>query len=230
MNTDFSRIITLLRKERGISQKQAAAHLQVSQALLSHYEKGIRECGLEFVVRAADFYNVSCDYLLGRSPERNGAKIVVDELPDEADLPKDNTIKGKSSILPTLNKKLIINSLNILFDQLSTAGNKTLTNEVSNFLSIAVYRMFRVIYSINPKNKQELFTVSQNMSVAKSAGKMLDCEATASMIAQGQAGKGIEKIKNPEVCEISNEILSEKYPAYASSLLNLIQNSENKIK
>ena len=230
MNTDFSRIITLLRKERGISQKQAAAHLQVSQALLSHYEKGIRECGLEFVVRAADFYNVSCDYLLGRSPERNGAKIVVDELPDENDLPKNNVIKGKSNILPVLNKKLIINSLNILFDQLSLASNKALTNEVSNFLSIAVYRMFRVIYSINPKNKQELFTVSQNMSVAKSAGKMLDCEASASMIALNQAGKGIEKIKNPENCEISNEILSEKYPAYASSLLNLIQNSENKIK
>lgn len=72
MNTDFPRILTLLRKERGISQKQAAAELGISQALLSHYEKGIRECGLDFVVRTADFYGVSCDYLLGRSPERTG--------------------------------------------------------------------------------------------------------------------------------------------------------------
>ena len=55
MNTDFPRILTLLRKERGISQKQAAAELGISQALLSHYEKGIRECGLDFVVRTADF-------------------------------------------------------------------------------------------------------------------------------------------------------------------------------
>ena len=69
MNADFPRVLTLLRKERGISQKQAAAELGVSQALLSHYEKGIRECGLDFLVRAADFYSVSCDYLLGRSPD-----------------------------------------------------------------------------------------------------------------------------------------------------------------
>ena len=48
---EFNRIIKLLRKERGITQKQAAEDLGVSQALLSHYEKGIRECGLDFVVR-----------------------------------------------------------------------------------------------------------------------------------------------------------------------------------
>ena len=73
MNDHFPRIITLLRKERKLSQKKAAEALGVSQALLSHYEKGIRECGLDFVTRAADFYDVSCDYLLGRSPNRNGA-------------------------------------------------------------------------------------------------------------------------------------------------------------
>ena len=44
--SEFSRIITLLRKEKGITQKQAAEQLGVSQALLSHYEKGIRECGV----------------------------------------------------------------------------------------------------------------------------------------------------------------------------------------
>ena len=66
-NSDFPRILTLLRKERGFSQKKAAADLGISQALLSHYEKGIRECGLDFLVRAANYYQVSCDYLLGRT-------------------------------------------------------------------------------------------------------------------------------------------------------------------
>lgn len=82
MNSNFPRIITLLRKERGLSQKQAASDLQISQALLSHYEKGIRECGLDFVVRTADYYNVSCDYLLGRTPDRSGATLTVEDLPD----------------------------------------------------------------------------------------------------------------------------------------------------
>lgn len=66
MTSDFAENLTLLRKERKISQKQAAADLGVSQALLSHYEKGVRECGLKFLVKAADYYNVSCDVLLGR--------------------------------------------------------------------------------------------------------------------------------------------------------------------
>ena len=43
MNSSFPRIITLLRKERGLSQKKVAEELNVSQALLSHYEKGIRK-------------------------------------------------------------------------------------------------------------------------------------------------------------------------------------------
>ena len=67
MNSDFAKNITLQRKERHISQKQAAADLGISQALLSHYEKGIRECGLDFLVKIADYYNVSCDFLLGRN-------------------------------------------------------------------------------------------------------------------------------------------------------------------
>ena len=55
MNRDFPRIITLLRKERGLSQRRASDELGISQALLSHYEKGIRECGLDFLVKIADY-------------------------------------------------------------------------------------------------------------------------------------------------------------------------------
>ena len=99
---EFNRIIKLLRKERGITQKQAAEDLGVSQALLSHYEKGIRECGLDFVVRVADYYNVSCDYLLGRSAERNGMMLSAEDLPNPEKM-KDNVYHG--SVLPTMNKK-----------------------------------------------------------------------------------------------------------------------------
>ena len=67
MNSDFPRIIALQRKERQISQKQAAADLGISQALLSHYEKGIRELPLSYAIILADYYQVSLDYLVGRS-------------------------------------------------------------------------------------------------------------------------------------------------------------------
>ena len=80
MASEFNRILALLRKERGITQKQAAADLGISQAQLSHYEKGIRECSLAFVVQVADYYGVSCDYLLGRSADRSGQTISVADL------------------------------------------------------------------------------------------------------------------------------------------------------
>ena len=100
MNTDFPRIITLLRKERNISQKQAATDLGVSQALLSHYEKGIRECGLDFLVKTADYYNVSCDYLLGRCAEPMGK--AAKEAPAASGEDKDKLTEEQQEIgMPT---------------------------------------------------------------------------------------------------------------------------------
>ena len=124
MNADFPRILTLLRKEKGISQKTAAGDLGISQALLSHYEKGIRECGLDFLVRTADYYGVSCDYLLGRSPDRSGTTLTVEDIPEPDVIGKENVMHG--SILPVLNKKLIANSMNILFDLLQKTGGLSL--------------------------------------------------------------------------------------------------------
>ena len=52
MNKDFPRVLKLLREERGLKQKDAADRMGVAQALLSHYENGKRECGLDFLVQA----------------------------------------------------------------------------------------------------------------------------------------------------------------------------------
>ncbi len=60
--------LSRLRRERGLSQRQAAADLGLSQAQLSHYETGAREPGLGFLCRACDYYGVTADYLLGRAP------------------------------------------------------------------------------------------------------------------------------------------------------------------
>ena len=155
---EFNRIITLLRKERGITQKQAAQDLGISQAQLSHYEKGIRECGLEFVVQVADYYGVSCDYLLGRSAERSGQTISVEDLPDTASA-ADSVYRG--SVLPVMYKKLIENSLDILFDKLAACKDKAMVTAVSNYLMLSVYRMFRHLYQASPKNVASMFRVSR---------------------------------------------------------------------
>jgi len=69
MDRTFPQTLSALRRERNISQRQAAAELNISQALLSHYENGAREPGLSFVCRACDYYKVSADYLLCRTDE-----------------------------------------------------------------------------------------------------------------------------------------------------------------
>ncbi len=215
MNSTFSRVLTFLRKERGISQKEAAASLKVSQALLSHYEKGIRECGLEFVVRAADFYGVSCDYLLGRTADKSGAMITVDDIPET-----DGSQNGKGGVLPILNKKLILNSVNVLFDLLQKYDSKELTNEVSMYLNLAIYTVFREMYSADPRNPVSMFSVPPHLFAPTSSGSMGIAAARISQLAGSTAG---------ETPTLLPEELSKSYPLFASSLFNLMKNAETRL-
>mgnify|MGYP000031996504 CR=1 FL=1 len=80
MENTFCHILAELRKARGLSQRHAAADLQISQALLSHYENGAREPGLPFVCRACDYYGVSADYLLGRESRADAGRATDSQL------------------------------------------------------------------------------------------------------------------------------------------------------
>ncbi|MBR6407333.1 MAG: helix-turn-helix transcriptional regulator [Clostridia bacterium] len=223
MNSNFPRVITLLRKEKGLSQKSVAQDLGVSQALLSHYEKGIRECGLNFLVQIANYYDVSCDYLLGRSNERSGALINYEDIPEPEQSGKENRLKG--SVLPALNKKLIANSLNILFDKLQGVNNKTLTNEATKFLMLSVYRMIRMANSTSPGFEKGAFSVSDAQYTALSTAAMQICESNALQLMNGEYVQG-DKLENSRDMNISLETLAKDYPLFSSSLLSLIKSSE----
>lgn len=128
MNDSFPSILTQLRREKGISQKAAAAQLGTSQALLSHYENGVRECGLDFVVRAARFYGVTCDYLLGNSTSRDGMPTYgEDEL----------TANGK---LGQISSSIILNSVNSLLTQTET-WEEPWRSELKGYVILALYRI-----------------------------------------------------------------------------------------
>lgn len=95
----FAERLAHLRKNRGISQKKASGDLGISQALLSHYEKGIRECGLEFVIRCSAYYDVTTDYLLGVSDNRNGLDVSCFSDFDENDTQNMGTVMTATKIL-----------------------------------------------------------------------------------------------------------------------------------
>ena len=120
MATDFSRTLSLLRQEKGVSQRKAAGELGISQALLSHYENGIREPGLAFVVKACAYYHVSADFLLGRTLNRDGSIIEAEDVYDSSG--EKGSLRG--SILATLQKKLVVNTTGVLFDLLGKWGDR----------------------------------------------------------------------------------------------------------
>ncbi len=217
MNTTFPRVLTLLRKERGISQKEAALSLKISQALLSHYEKGIRECGLDFVVRAADYYGVSCDYLLGRTVDKSGAVISVDAIPD-GDAAGDNQPSG--NVLPVLQKKLVVNAINLLFGLLQRYDNEELTDEVTTHINLAVYTMFRALYHADKRNSAALFSVSRDFYQPAAAGKMALSAARVSSLAP----KALSQENVPVL--LPNE-MAKVYPLFAASMLNLLKSAES---
>lgn len=56
-----------LRKKKGISQQRLATDLNTTQNTISRYETGEREPGIDDLTKIADYFNVSIDYLLGRT-------------------------------------------------------------------------------------------------------------------------------------------------------------------
>ena len=216
MNKDFSRNLTLLRKEKNLSQKAAAAELGVSQVLLSHYEKGIRECGLDFIIKAARYYDVSCDYLLGASTERN---LSTHES-------FDSTVSG-SATASAMNKRVINNFVNILYDVLAKSGSRKLTRTVTNYLIQTLYRIFRALYSANPENPQALFTVPvtlyQGYSAAYGQKLLTDIRAMTSAVSQEQVG-------NLHHLDLSENALAEEYRAASATVFNVIQQAENPLE
>ncbi len=60
----------MLRLEKGMRQEDAAKELDISMSAYCRYEYGKREPNASVLWRMADFYDVSIDYLVGRSDER----------------------------------------------------------------------------------------------------------------------------------------------------------------
>ncbi|MBQ3615303.1 MAG: helix-turn-helix transcriptional regulator [Anaerotignum sp.] len=69
-----------LREERKISQQKLAIELNVSQASISKYEKGLAEPDIPMLCNIAEFFHVSVDYLIGRTAIRiTPAAISLDD-------------------------------------------------------------------------------------------------------------------------------------------------------
>lgn len=145
MPSEFARNLTEQRHRSKLSQKAAAQALEVSQALLSHYEKGIREPGLDFVVRAAELYGVTTDELLGR-----GA-------PQPVYIPE-----SKPFSVPFVEQMHVElhNALVVLLDMLNEDYDPTVATYIRMYLGETIYEVFRLLYRANPGYDQSMFSIS----------------------------------------------------------------------
>ena len=107
MVENFSKNLAYLRKERRLSQRDAAKALDVFQSLLSHYENGLREPGLDFVLLVSEFYSVTTDFLLGKTNHKINNDILT---------PAD---KQLLSALNTIDKKLKYSSVSELINNIA---------------------------------------------------------------------------------------------------------------
>lgn len=66
---EFKRIKDL-REDNDKHQKEIASFLQITQQQYSLYERGTRTIPVEFLIRLAQYYNVTTDYILGLTDEK----------------------------------------------------------------------------------------------------------------------------------------------------------------
>ena len=222
-NNDFSRSLALLRREKGVSQREAARELGISQALLSHYENGVREPGLLFVRKACDYYHVSADFLLGRSMSRDGTTIGAEELYD-ASAEKGNVLRG--SIVAKKNKKLLVNSLDMLFDLLGRVGSKEAVTAASNYLGDAIYKMFRHLYRAPSTQNEGFFSIPANHFLAGCTDADMTYSEADYLDALAAQVKDAGRDSFPV---ITNDTLAQSYPGAYQSLLQIVHNTGERV-
>lgn len=66
---EIGKIISQLRNDKGLNQRELAIHLGVSNGAIGMWETGKRQPDLETIKKIASFFNVSVDYLLGNTSD-----------------------------------------------------------------------------------------------------------------------------------------------------------------
>ena len=222
METTFARNLACLRQDKGLSQRKAAGELGISQALLSHYENGVREPGLNFVIRACDFYGVSADFLLGRTMDREGATITADELYDYSE-EKDNVLRGSAAA--ALYKKLLVNSLGLVFDLLGKTGCRAAVKAASDHVGAALYTVFRHLHRCDKEVTEDFFSVPDRAFLTG----VCRADMTYSELRLKEALEEHRRDKG-HLPPMDNQSLEQGYPVLYRSLLQTLHDTNTRVQ
>ena len=79
MGFPYQRRLRDLREDHDKTQQDIADILGTSQTMYARYERGANELPLRHLLKLADYYGVSADYLLGRTDDKSGARSLISE-------------------------------------------------------------------------------------------------------------------------------------------------------
>ncbi|MCI8619061.1 MAG: helix-turn-helix transcriptional regulator [Oscillospiraceae bacterium] len=103
--------IRLLRENKNISQKKLAEDLLIGQSTMSEYENGIKQPPLSVLIKIADYFGVSLDYLAGRT----NIKPTIDLLQENLSVRPGKTIAVDDLVHLGTDEKEAIRSLIDIF-------------------------------------------------------------------------------------------------------------------
>ena len=146
MSSSFAENLSKLRKANNISQRQAASDLKISQALLSHYENGIREPRLDFVVKVSDYFGVSADYILGRTSIKKNPFISM----NNGDGRKNDEIAGFEKQIRTVGA-----AQSAVLSAVAAIGQKDLFEAAALWLGCGIFEMADVLKSAVENKRRE---------------------------------------------------------------------------
>ena len=123
----FAERLTALRESKGKKRQDVADDIQISRASLEYYEKGKRKPDIEVLLKLADYYNVTCDYLLKGVKTEN---VSINEVTGLSDETIDELQKGKNSVFYTTLLNFLIN-------------NRVLLKALNSYLLSSIYNDYR---------------------------------------------------------------------------------------
>lgn len=88
-----------LREEKGITQLKLATDLNLVKSTICQYEKGNRDLGVTMLIKLSDYFNVSIDYLVGRTEEH----IKTEEYTEQ----EKRLVKAFRTLIPSMQENIL---------------------------------------------------------------------------------------------------------------------------
>lgn len=212
MPTQFSETFSKLRRERGLSQRRAAEDLKISQALLSHYENGIREPRLDFVIRACEYYGVSADYLLGRTTAK--------ENPMAAERIFSGDDFGDEALRNNANMRNFISFATLVFRIIRDRAGERAADSAVEYVSMGVFKLLKHLDIYDDEAAADVLSMPEAQFYPL-------CEA-ATRTAEAKLAAEMEAAEKDDGGEYAGKLKSE-FPNTYSAVNRLVEKACSRI-